>query len=75
MVIACHDFKFELWNLKVFVCCVTQMVHGEDWAVAWQVPPRPVFDGDSVTQGEKDQKIVRQENKWTEEKQAVSRGS
>ena len=59
MVIACQDFKFELWSLKVFVCHVTQMVHGEDWAVAWQVPPRPVCDGDSVTQGEKDQMIVR----------------
>ena len=57
------------------MCHVTQMVHGEDWAVAWQVPPRPVCDGDYVTQGEKDQKIVRKENKWTEEKQAVSRGS
>ena len=57
------------------MCHMTQIVHGEDWAVAWQVPPRPVCDGDYVTQGEKDQKIVRKENKWTEEKQAVSRGS
>lgn len=39
------------------------------------VSSRPVRDGDYVTQGEKDQKIVRKENKWTEEKQAVGRGS
>lgn len=39
------------------------------------VSSRTVCDGDYVTQGEKDQKIVREENKWTEEKQAVGRRS
>ena len=39
MVIARQAFKLELWNSKVFVCRVTQMVYREDWAVAWQFPP------------------------------------